>query len=103
MKMNIDLKDTKLIFAHDVLISNIFRTEKTKRGTIKKEPFVELIFVDAIAKKAISRIMLPLRTLKTLPKLITDNLKRVNKELKNKEMPKQPKLETKNTNASYWG
>lgn len=101
--VDIDLKNTELKFAHDVGITAIIRAEKTKRGAVKKEAFTELVFIDTTGKRVVSRIILPLRTLKAMSELITNNLKQLDKQLKSKDIPKQPKIETKSTNSSYLG
>ena len=49
-----------------------------------------------------TRIVLPFGTLKALPTLIQENVKKIKRELKNQELP-QKKVETKSTNASYLG
>lgn len=91
------------LFAHEVAISTVFRTEKTKKGKAKKESCTELIFFDTVRKQSIARIVLPFGTLKALPKLIEENIKKIKKELKNKDLPIKSKVETKTTNASYLG
>lgn len=101
--MDINLGSARPIFAHDVIISTIYKTNKTKRGKIKKEAHAELLFVDIISKQAVARIALPFTVLEALPQLFTDNIKKIKKELKSKEMPKKPKVEIESTNASYLG
>lgn len=101
--MEVKLGDVVPLFAHEVAISTIFRAEKTKRGKLKKESCTELIFFDGIKKQAIARIVLPLGTLKALPKLIDENLKKIKREIKSSELPQKQKVETKSTNTSYLG
>lgn len=91
------------VFAHEVAISTIFRTEKTKKGRVRKESCTELVFFDGIKKQAVARIVLPFGTLKALPFLIQENVKKIKKELKSKELPKKLKVETGSTNTSYVG
>jgi hypothetical protein len=100
--MEINLGNTVPLFAHDVAMSTITKSKKTKSGKVKKESFTELVFIDAIRKSAIARIILPMAVLEELPKTINDTLKKVKKELKDKEMPKQSKTEIKTT-GSYLG
>ena len=95
--------DEKLIFAHEVMFSSFINVEKTKKGNFKKEAFVELIFIDVIRKKAVSRVTLPMSVLKNVPKMIDEGLNKIKSELKSKDIPKQPKIETKSTNSSYLG
>lgn len=101
--MEISLKDVELKFAYDVGITATIRAEKTKRGAIKKEICPELIFIDSIGKRIVSRIGISFGTLKIMSELINNNLKEFNKQLKSKEIPKQPKIETKSTDNSYLG
>lgn len=100
--MEINLGNTVPIFAHDVAMSTITKARKTKTGKAKKEIHIELVFIDAVRKSAIARIVLPMSVLEELPKTIEDTLKKVKNELKDKEMPKQLKAEIKTT-GSYLG
>jgi len=95
--MEINLGNTVPLFAHDVAMSTITKSKKTKSGKIKKESFTELVFIDAFRKSAIARIILPMGVLEELPKIINDTLKKVKKELKDKEPIKQEKTEIKTT------
>jgi len=102
--VNLDLKNAELKFAYDVGISATIRIEKTKRGAIKKEIFPELVFIDTVGKSIVSRIVLPFRTLKAMSELLNNKLKEFDKQLKSKDIPKQPKIETKSTALnSYLG
>jgi len=101
--MDINLGRVRPTFAHDVIISTIYKTNKTKKGKIKKEAHIELSFVDIISKQAVARIALPFTVIEALPRLFTDNIKKIKKELKSKEMPKKQKVEIESTNASYLG
>ena len=101
--MEINLGHIPTLFAHDVAMSTITKANKTKKGKVKKESFTEMVFIDAVRKTAIARIMIPFSTLEALPKMIEDNLKKIKKDLKDKEMPKQEKAETSKTASSYLG
>jgi hypothetical protein len=102
--MEINLGNIPPIFAHDVAMSTVTKTKKTKKGKVKKEAHTELVFIDAVRKAAIARIMLPTSVLEEVPKMIEDNLKKIKKDLKDKEMPnsKEEKTEIK-TSESYFG
>ena len=101
--MDINLGSVRPIFAHDLIISTIYKTNKTKRGNIKKEAHTELLFVDIVSKQAVARIALPFTVIEVLPQLFTDNIKKIKQELRSKEMPKKQKVEIESTNASYLG
>ena len=102
--VNIDLRNTELKFAHDVILNAMIKAKKTKRGAVKKEIFPELVFVDTTGKRVVSRITLSFETLKEMSEMINKNLKVLDKQLKSKNIPKQPKIETKSTaDSSYLG
>ncbi len=101
--MEINLGHVPPLFAHDVAMSTVTKAKKTKKGNIKKESFTELVFIDALKKMAIARIVLPFDTLEALPKMIEENVKKIKKEMKNKEMPEDSKTETSKTASSYLG
>lgn len=100
--MEINLGNVPPIFAHDVAMNTITKAKKGENGKTKKECFTELVFIDAVRKAALVRVVLPMSVLEELPKIIEDNLKKVKKDLKNKDMPKQEKKETK-ASGSYLG
>lgn len=100
--MEINLGNVPPLFAHDVIMSTITRARKTKKGNTVKETYTELIFIDIVRKAALARIVLPTNVLEEIPKMIEENLKKIRKDLKNKEMPKEQKIETK-TKGSYFG
>ena len=100
--MEINLGNTVPLFAHDVAMSTITKSKKTKKGNAKKESYTELVFIDAVRKSAIARIILPMSVLEELPNTINDTLRKIKKELRDKEMPKESKTEIKTT-GSYLG
>ena len=103
--MDINLGNAIPIFAHDVVMSTITKERKNEDGKIKKESFTELVFIDAMRKSAIARIILPMSVLEDMPKMIEDNIKKIKKDLKNKESlkhSKEEKTEVKKEN-SYLG
>ncbi len=103
--MEINLGNVPPIFAHDVAMSTVTKANKTKKGNVKKESFTELVFIDAVRKAAIARIILPFGTLEALPKMIDENIKKIKADLKDKNMPteKESKTETSKTASSYLG
>ncbi|MFA5019788.1 MAG: hypothetical protein WC533_01675 [Candidatus Pacearchaeota archaeon] len=93
------------VFAHEVAMSTIFRTKKKsgKSKEIEKEALSELVFVDVMGKQVVARIALPFNVLEALPKMIDENIKKIKEELKNKEAPKKPIIETSNNVKNYFG
>jgi hypothetical protein len=106
--VEINLGNVPPIFAHDVAMSTITKTKKTKKGNIKKEAFTELVFIDAVRKSALARIVLPMSVLEDMPQMISESVKRIKEDLRSKEIPKslkeeQEKTEVKTTGGSYVG
>ncbi len=103
--MEINLGHVPPLFAHDVAMSTVTKAQKTKKGKVKKESFTELVFIDALKKMAIARIVLPFNTLEALPKMIDENIKKIKADLKVKNMPTEndSKTETSKTASSYLG
>ena len=104
--MEINLGNVPPIFAHDVALSTVTKSKKKENGKQKKESFTEMIFVDAVRKAAIARMVLPMSVLEELPDTINDYLKKMKKDLKekdnpNSEIPKE-KTETR-ASGSYLG
>ena len=100
--MDINLTNVKPLFAHDVAVSTIFKARKTKGGKTEKEAYIEFVFIDMITKLAISRVVLSVPTVKNLPKILNDILNKIEKELKSKEIRKEPKIETKRADAKNY-
>ncbi len=106
--VEINLGNAVPIFAHDVAMSTVTKVRKTKKGNVKKEAYTELVFIDAVRKTALARIVLPMSVLEELPNMISENVKKVKEDLRNKEVPKslkeeQEKTEVKTTSGSYVG
>ena len=101
--MEINLGNTVPLFAHDVAFSNITKTVKNEDGKIKKESHTEMIFIDAVRQSAIARIVLPQTVLEQLPKIIEDNNKKVKKDLRDKDSPKQKDSKPERKSGSYLG
>ncbi|VVB82331.1 Uncharacterised protein [uncultured archaeon] len=103
--MEINLANTIPLFAHDFAMSTITKEKKSKDGKMKKECFTELVFVDALRKSAIARIILPMTVLEEMPKLIEDNIKKIKKDLnsKTKSKPSKPDKAEVKTASSYLG
>ncbi len=99
--MDLNLSNTVPLFAHDVVISTVTKAVKGEDGKIRKEVFNELVFIDSLRQAAITRIVLPQSSFEGLPKMIEDTIKKNKKEMKNKEMPKESKSESKKN--SYLG
>lgn len=105
--VEINLGNVPPIFAHDVAMSTITKVKKSKKGNARKEAFTELIFIDAVRKSALARIILPMTVLEDLPRIIGENVKKIKEELRSKEPMKRKdekeKAEIKTLGGNYVG
>ncbi len=130
--MDIKVGDVKPLFAHDVIISTVFRvknnpqnnkqnnqdnkkskiknsklknsnSKQKKIAKIEKEAHSELLFLDMATRQVISRVALPFSVLESLPRVIEENIKKTKKELEKNELPKEHTIETLSQNKNYLG
>lgn len=103
--MEIKLNGIRPMFAHDVVVSTVFRAKDSGKNkkNIEKEAHSELLFVDLASRQVVSRVAVPFSVLESLPKVIENSVKKAKKELKSKDMPKQTKIETESVNKNYLG
>ena len=124
--MDIKVGDVKPLFAHDVIISTVFRVKnnpnnqkkesnvkkskiknskikKSKSEKVEKEAHSELLFLDMATRQVISRVALPFSVLESLPRVIEENIRKTKKELEKNELPKDPIIETGAQNKNYLG
>jgi hypothetical protein len=104
--VEINLGNAVPIFAHDVAMSTVTKVRKTKKGNVKKEAYTELVFIDAVRKTALARIVLPMSVLEEMPAMISESVRKVKEDLRNKDVPKsmkEEKTEVKTTSGSYVG
>jgi len=123
--MDIKIGDVKPLFAHDVIISTVFRVKnpqkeneknikrknksknikvkKSKSEKVEKEAHSELLFLDMATRQVISRVALPFSVLESLPRVIEENIRKTKKELENTDFPKDPIIETGAHNKNYLG
>lgn len=75
--------------------------EKDEKGRIEKEGHVRLGFIDMMKGQMIAEVVLSSMTAKALLKILADNLKKLDEELKSKEPPKQVKVATTTEEIGY--
>lgn len=100
--MDIKVAGVRPMFAHEIVISTMFRSKKDEKGKVTKEADTEIIFVDMATKQVVSRVVVPMSVLESLPGTIENRIKEIKKELKSKELPKKPKIE-ESSSKNYLG
>ena len=92
----IDIKWAIPIFADNVIVANVIKSEQQaqskKNKQYGKEGYVTLIFVDNLSHSAIARIVVSRSSAEALQKAMDESLKKFDKEMKSKE--KKGKIET---------
>ena len=64
--------------------------EKDETGKIRKEGHIRIGFIDEMKNQVIAEVVMSLMTAKSLTKILDDNIKRLDEELKSGELPKVP-------------
>lgn len=105
-QVNVDVSRAIPLFSDEVLVASKIKAFKDGKK-IEKEGIIELIFLDQLSNppKAISRIAISRATAKGLFKVLDENVQKMEKDLKDKNMPKMPmKVEVaKHSEKDYLG
>ena len=84
----------KPIFADEVAVALKINAAKDKKGDIQKDGQIEIIFIDVMTHQAVGAFVITRNTAKSVIKILAQNIEALEKELKSKEMPKQPEIKT---------
>lgn len=81
----------KPLFADEVVLGVTLKAskERDEKGRIEKEGHVRFGFVDVMRGQIIAEVVLSSMTAKALLKILGDNLKKLDDELKSEEPPKE--------------
>ena len=95
----------KPLFADRVIVVTLLQSSKKKdeTGKIRKEGHIKICFVDAMKNQIITEVVTSLMTAKDLTKILDDNIKKLDEELKSGEPPKMPKITTTTEAPRYIG
>lgn len=90
-QVQIDVSKIRPLFADEVVVASKIKAYKQGEKKVAKEGNIEIIFVDqlAVPPRAISRIVVTMHTAESLMKILGENLDKMEKDLKDKSMPKQ--------------
>jgi len=84
----IDIKRAIPLFADNVIVANVIKTEQEtsgkKKSKQKKEGYVTLIFVDNLSHAAVARVVVSRQTADALQKALDESMKKFDKEMKSK-------------------
>jgi hypothetical protein len=103
-EVKIELKATSNpLFADEVIVGTIIKGAKTKEGEMEKDGYIRLGFIDMAKRQVFAEIVLSPITAKALVKILDENLKKLENELKSKELPKAPMEVAKTEELTYIG
>ena len=93
----------KPLFADKVMVATLLQSskEKDENGKIRKEGHVRIGFIDGMTNRVITDVVIGLMTAKDLTKILDDNIKKLDEELKSGEPPKMPKITTTTETPEY--
>ncbi len=90
-------------FADEVMVGTVVKANK-EGDDVRKEGQVRLNFIDMFRRQSVAEIVISPLTAKNLVKILEENVRKLESDLKSKEMPEQQKIEEKSTDAiSYIG
>lgn len=96
----IDIKRVIPIFADNVLVANLIRTKKEKKGG--KEGHVTLIFIDTLTQQSVARVVVSKQTAEALQKALEESLKKFDKEMKSKDKSDEKKVKIETTSVNKY-
>jgi CHASE3 domain sensor protein len=86
-QVQIDIKRTVPLFADNVIVANLVRSDNEKANSKKKkEGHLAIIFVDTLTKQAISRIIVSRQTAEGMLKTLGESLSKFDKDVSNREV-----------------
>ena len=90
-QVNVDVSKALPLFADEILVASKIKAFKDGKK-VEKEGIIEMIFLDQLSNppKAISRIVVSRATARGLLKVLDENVKKMEIDLKDKSMPKMP-------------
>ncbi len=94
-KIQIDVSRVIPIFADEAMVVSRVKAKKDGEKVAGKEGHIEVIFVDQLGAqpRAISRVVMSRNTAEGLQKILSNNVEKLDAELKSKKMPQQKKPE----------
>ncbi len=84
----IRIKPSRSLYAEEVMVINTVKAEKDGED-VKKQGFMRLTFIDTLSGEAVADITVSNITAKALHKILSENLEKMDKDLKSKDIPEQ--------------
>jgi len=86
---NLAKSNIKQLFADEALVMGAVKIGKTSDGKLKKEGNVRIAFVDMTTTQPVAKIVISVSTARGLMNALGEQLKRLEKDLESKDVPKK--------------
>lgn len=90
------------LFADEVIVGTMVKARKVGND-VRKDGYIRIGFIDMTKKQIFSEIVLSPLTAKAFLKILSENVAKLEEELKSKEMPKKPIVGRKTEKLTYIG
>lgn len=94
------VKPSGSMYAEEVMVINTIKAEKNG-DDVNKQGFMRLTFVDTLSGRAVADVTVSSITARALHKILSENIEKMEKDLKSKDVPEQ-KIE-KRDSVNYIG
>lgn len=101
VNINLSKAKTKPVFADEIAIAVKVKAFKNHKNIVEKEGLLELIFIDSVKQQVTGEFVISRFTAKGLIGALNQTIEQLEKELANKDMPKQPEIKTASGDSSY--
>ncbi|MBI5355609.1 MAG: hypothetical protein HZB68_04105 [Candidatus Aenigmarchaeota archaeon] len=82
------VKPSGSMYAEEVMVINTIKSEKNGED-VNKQGFMRLTFVDTLSGKAVADVTVSSITARALHKILSENIAKMEKDLKSKDAPEQ--------------
>lgn len=93
-QINLKFVDTKPIFADEVALMFKVKAIKNEKGVVEKEGAISFVFVDMMKQQVLGEFVVSKSTAKALAKILPENIEKLEKQLKDKNLPEKIQLDT---------
>ena len=90
----------KPLFADEVMLGITVKATQTEDG-VKKEGLIRLSFLDVVRGQLLTEVVITPATAKSLSKILNNDLKRMDEELKSKKLPEKTLIKEETTGYIY--
>lgn len=94
IQQNIGNTPVKALFSDEVVVAHTVKAGKDKNGKVTKEGHLHLLFIDMTTQKPVNKVVISPITAKGLHNALGETLKKLEAELKKKQIKKSKEADT---------